>query len=141
MNKNKTAGTLLAVLGAILLVGGLYLAISYMGTLMKGIIDFLSANSGEISDCGIGVPDMFIELKDQFATLILPVLYLGIPLAVVIISVIMFLGGYYYGKGSFQDRLKQEMEHEEKIEQEVERRVGKKSMKGKKQKEEPEEEE
>ncbi len=136
MNKNKFLGIVLGAVGVVILIGGLYLAISYVGTLMKAMIDFISANSSAISRCGVTVPDMFMELKDQFATLILPMLYLGIPLAVVLISVVMFAGGYYFGRGSLQDDLRDKDKRQEEIEREVERRVGGR----KKDIEEPEEE-
>lgn len=137
MNRNKFMGIILGLAGLLILVGGLFLAISYLGTLMKGMIDFISANANRISQCGITVPDMFVELRDQFATLILPMLYLGIPVAVIVISVLMFYGGYFFGRGSLQDEMKDKSKKEEEIETEVERRVGTK----KKPEKEPEEEE
>ena len=95
MNPTKFMGLLLGVIGVVLLAGGLYLAISYIGTLMN---------------------------------------------AMVLISLIMFAGGYYYGKGSLKDELHKEMKHEEEVEEEVERRVSKKKRRPEPE-EEPEEEE
>lgn len=123
MNRSKFLGLVLGVLGVALLGGGIYMAMTYLGTILNAMVDFISANSGAISNCGISVPPMFLELKDQLATTIIPGVYLGVPLAVILISVIMFAGGYFYGRGSFQDQLSQERKHEEEMEQEVERRV------------------
>ncbi len=141
MNPSKFMGIVLGVVGVALLIGGIYLAISYVGAIMNAMIDFVATNSGAISRCGITVPDEIVQLKDQVATTILPALYLGIPLAVILISVIMFAGGYYFGRGSFEDQLKGEKKHEEEVEEEVERRMGKRRRVSKKEPEEEEEEE
>lgn len=136
MNKNKLLGMVLGVVGLVILIGGLYLAISYVGTLMKTMIDFISSNNDAISRCGINVPERFVELSNQFATNILPMLYLGIPLAVVLIAVVMFASGYFFGKGALQDELDSERKKKEEIDSEVRKRVGKRTVI-----EEPEEEE
>lgn len=137
MNGTKLIGIVLGFAGVVLLVGGIYLAISYVGAIMNGMIDFFAANGGAIANCGIGVPDELAQLKDQVATVILPGVYLGIPVAVILTSAIMFAGGYFFGKGSLKDDMNKEKRREEEVEQEVERRVVKKSAK----KEEPVEEE
>ena len=36
-------------------------------------------------------------------TSILPFMYIGIPLAMIIVSILMFMGGAYYHKGKFDD--------------------------------------
>lgn len=139
MNKSKFAGIVLGCIGVILLGGGIYLAVSYVGTIMNAMIEFVTTNSGAISSCGISIPDEIVALKDQVATTILPGLYLGVPLAVILISAVMFAGGYFYGRGSYQDELDRRRKEEEKVEQEVERRISRKKREPKK--EEPEEEE
>ncbi len=141
MNRTKFMGIVLGLIGVILLAGGIYLAISYVGAIMNAMIDFVTTNSGAISSCGITVPDEIAELKGQVATTILPGLYLGIPLAVIVISVIMFAGGYFFGRGSYQDQLSRERKQEEEVEEEVERRVSTKRRRPKKEPEEEEEEE
>ena len=134
-------GIVLGIVGVVLLVGSIYLAISYVGAIMNAMIEFVATNGGAISRCGITLPDEIVQLKDQVATTILPALYLGIPLAVVVISAIMFAGGYYYGRGSVVDEMKKERKHEEEVEEEVERRIGKRKRKPKEEPEEEEEEE
>jgi uncharacterized membrane protein len=141
MNRTKFSGFVLGIAGVVLLAVGIYLAISYVGTLMNAMIDFVSKNSGAISNCGITVPDEIAKLKDQVATTIIPGLYLGIPLATIVIAVIMFAGGYFFGRGSYQDQLDRKKKQEEELEEEVERRIGKKGQGSTKEPEEEEEEE
>jgi hypothetical protein len=134
-------GMILGIIGVVLLVGSIYFAISYVGAIMNTMIEFVATNSGAISRCGITMPDEIVQLKDQVATTILPALYLGIPLAVVVISAVMFAGGYYYGRGSIVDEMKRERKHEEEMEEEVERRMGRRKRKPKEEPGEEEEEE
>lgn len=125
MKKNKFVSLVLAVIGALLVIGGLYFLASYLSYFGQGLIDFVSVNNVEtISRCGIVVPDMFLQLRDQFATVIVPLLYLGIPVAVILISVIWFLSGYYFGKSRIQEDLDFESRRKQEIEKEVQKRVG-----------------
>jgi hypothetical protein len=136
MKKNKLMSLVLAIIGAALVIGGLYLLISYLNYFGQGLIQFVSANNVEtISRCGIVVPDMFLQLRDQFATAIIPVLYLGIPVAVILISVIWFLSGYYLGKSRIQEDLESEAKRKMEIEEEVQKRVGGRKSKSPKEEE------
>ena len=126
--KNKILAIVLGLVGAILVIASLYLAISYFSYIGKVIIEFLSANNAQnLSSCGIVVPQAFIDMRDQFPTTILPMLYLGIPLLVVAISLIMFGSGYFYGKHSMEMEAESHKQREERIQREVEMRVSGKS--------------
>lgn len=123
--KNKILAIVLGLAGAILVVASLYFGINYLSYLGKAIIEFLSANNIQtLTSCGIVVPPVFTEMSEQFPTTILPTLYLGIPLLVVAISLIMFGSGYFYGKHSMEMQAEARKQREEHIEREVERRIG-----------------
>lgn len=147
MKKNKLISLFLGIIGALLVIGGLYVAIFYLNYFGQGLIEFVSVNNVEsISKCGIVVPDMFLQLRDQFATTILPVLYLGVPIAIILISAIWFLSGYYFGKSRIEEDLEGREKRKKEIEEEVQKRVGKGKMKKEpeeeyEEEEEPEEEE
>ncbi len=140
MKKNRFISFVLAAIGAVLVLGGLYMLVSYLNYFGQGLIDFVSVNNVDtISRCGIVVPDMFLQLRDQFATAIIPMLYLGFPIAVIVISVIWFLSGYYLGKSVFQEDLESKEKRQKEIEEEVEKRVGGRKTKGSKKEAEEEE--
>jgi len=124
MLKNKIMSYILSIIGTVLVIGGLYILISYLSFLGKGAIDFVSTNNVDtISRCGIVVPDMFIQLRDQFATVVVPVLYLGIPVAMILVSIIWFFSGYYFGRYSVEEDLAMEVRKKQEIKQEVEERI------------------
>ena len=123
--KNKIFAIVLGLLGAILVIASLYFAISYFSYIGKVIIEFFSANNmANLASCGIVVPSAFTEIRDQFPTALLPMLYLGIPLFLVALSLIMFGSGYFFGKYSMEMQAEARKQREEHIEREVERRIG-----------------
>jgi len=123
--KNKILAVVLGLVGAVLVVASLYFAISYLSYLGKVVIEFFSANNMDnLASCGIVVPSAFTDMRDQFPTTILPMLYLGIPLLVVAISFIMFGSGYFFGKHSMEREAEAHRQREEHIQREVERRTG-----------------
>lgn len=139
--KNKALALLLGVLGVVVLVGGVYYALTYFSYLGNLIIAFFSANSvQDLSSCGLYIPEGFNGLRDQIATTILPLLYLGVPLFLILVSVLMFCSGYYFGRHSTESQHKERVKREEEIKQEVAKRMGRKQMKATEE-EEPEEEE
>jgi|GEM_PF-1596275 len=124
MKKNKLISLVLAVIGAVAVLGGLYLVVSYLSYFGQGMIQFVSVNNVDtISRCGIVVPDMFLQLRDQFATAIVPLLYLGFPIAVILISVIWFLSGYYLGKSRIEEDLDTHEKRKKEIDAEVSKRI------------------
>ena len=128
--KNKALSLILGVLGVIVIIGSVYYALTYFSYLGNLIIAFFSANSvQDLSSCGLYVPEGFNGLRDQIATTILPMLYLGVPLTLIAISALMFGSGYYFGRHSFESQHKERTKREEEIKQEVARRIGKKEMK------------
>jgi hypothetical protein len=127
--KNKIFAIVLGLVGAILVVASLYFGISYLSSLGRVIIDFISANNIQtLTSCGIVVPPAFTEISDQFPTTILPMLYLGIPLLVVVISLVMFGSGYFFGKYTMEKEAEAHRLREEHIQREVERRTGGKAQ-------------
>lgn len=148
MNKNKLACFLLVLLGFMVMFGAAYVIISYAQGVIGAIVDFVTTNDfTKLQQCGVNPPGEFSKLKSDFATLILPALYLGIPVLLLVISALMFLAGFYYHKGKMQDdsqkeeQLEREMVHKvvQKMEKErqggpVQRPTPRKAMK------EPEEE-
>jgi hypothetical protein len=123
--KNKIIAIALGLLGVAVLVAGLYYTLNYLGYIGNLLITFFSANSVDsLNSCGLSVPQGFNEIRDQVATSILPMLYLGLPITLLAICVLMFLSGYFYGKHTMERDAESRKQREEHIQREVERRVG-----------------
>ena len=104
MNKSKLTGLLFVVLGALVILGASYVIISYASDMLTAIVDFVTTNDfTKLQQCGIDPPSQFQKLRTELTTMILPSLYIGLPVLLIILSALMFLGGFYYHKGKFED--------------------------------------
>jgi len=137
MNKFKMIGILFVVLGALVIISASYLVMSYASDLLTAIVDFVTTTDFQkLQQCGVTAPGEFHKLKNELATMVLPFLYLGIPIILIILSVLMFLGGFYYHRGRDMD----EMEKTKELERHLLRKAVKKIQGEKPSSDEPEEE-
>jgi hypothetical protein len=138
--KNKILAILFGVIGVIAVVACLYAGVTYLGFIGKALIEFFSpGNISAMNGCGIATPQEFVDIRNQLPTTLLPAIYIGIPLSLIIISALMFASGYFYGKHNFEQGLGDKKKRDAEVEQEVSRRLEKKSTRS--MIEEPEEEE
>jgi hypothetical protein len=115
MNKNKILSCLFLILAAIVVVGSVYVFVSYATDILNAIVDFITSNDlRKLAQCGAVLPTQFSKIKADFTTLILPSMYYGIPALLIIVSFLMFFAGYFYHKGRSEDEVwrKEEIERE-----------------------------
>lgn len=128
MNKSKMVGFLFVLLGVLVIVGSAYVLISYASEMFGAIVDFVTTNDfTKLQQCGVSPPAQFNKLKNDLTTVVLPSLYIGLPLLLIILSFLMFLGGFYYHKGRHEEELRKV----EEMEREMVHRVVKKMQRGK----------
>ncbi|MEO0250152.1 MAG: hypothetical protein ABIN58_11635, partial [candidate division WOR-3 bacterium] len=97
--KNKVLAIIFGIIGVVVVIACLYAGVTYLGFIGKALIEFFSpANISAMNGCGIATPQEFIDIRNQLPTTLLPAIYIGIPLALIIISTLMFLSGYFFGK-------------------------------------------
>jgi hypothetical protein len=113
MSKYKMVSYLFILLGILVFAGSAYLLISYASDILRAVVEFVTTNDyTKLQQCGVNPPSQFDRLKNEFATIILPSLYLG-PIALfVVISALMFLAGIYYQRGKVEDDAKKHEEME-----------------------------
>jgi hypothetical protein len=104
MNRFKLISYMFLALWALVVVGAAYVIISYATGLIGAIVDFVTTNDfTKLQQCGINPPAEFGKLKTEFASVILPALYLGLPVMLIIISTIAVFAGSYYYRGKLED--------------------------------------
>jgi len=104
MNKNKVASILLVVLGLIIAGGAVYLVLSYATDVLQAIVDFASSNDlSKLDKCGISMPPQFMKMKADLFTVIMPFLWIGMPIVLLVISMLMFMAGFYYHRARHED--------------------------------------
>jgi hypothetical protein len=116
MSKYKLVSYLFVLLGLIIIIGAAYLIISYASDILNAIVDFVSTNGfAKLQQCGVTPPPQFSKIKADLTSVILPFLYVGIPLLLIVISALMFMGGFYYHKGKFEDESRKHEELERQM--------------------------
>jgi hypothetical protein len=104
LSKYKLVSYLFVILGLLVIVGAAYVIILYATGLINAVVDFVTTNDySKLQQCGVTPPNEFAKLKNEFATLILPAMYLGIPAVLIAVSALMFLAGTYYYRGKLED--------------------------------------
>jgi hypothetical protein len=123
-SKNKMVSYLFVILGLLVMAGAAYLIVSYATVLLGAIVDFVTTNDfAKLQQCGVNTPEQFNQVKADLTGVILPFMYLGIPLLFLVISAIMFMAGYYYHKGRHEDESWNKAELEKKIVHKVVKRM------------------
>lgn len=126
--KNKLMAILFGVIGVIVVLACLYEAVTYLGFIGKALIEFFSpGNISAMNGCGISTPQEFIDIRNQLPTMLLPAIYIGIPVALILISAFMFASGYFYGKHKIEQGMKDSEKRKKEVDEEVSRRLGRKS--------------
>ncbi len=118
MNRYKLISYLLILLGVVVIVGSGFLIFSYASTIISAIVNFISTNDySKLQQCGVNTPPEFNKVKADFATVILPFFYVGLPVLLIIVSYLMFMAGFFYHRGKQDDdakkheQLEREMVH------------------------------
>ena len=107
MNKNKILSWLMILLAVIVSVGSIFVLISYATDILKAVVDFITQNDlKKLASCGAVFPSQFDTIKNDFTALLLPALYYGTPLLLLLVSLLMFCAGYFYSKGKSEDESK-----------------------------------
>jgi len=120
MNKNKFFSWFFVVLAAAVMIGSVFVFVSYATDILNAIVDFITSNDlKKLAQCGAVLPPQFERIKGDFTTLILPLLYYGIPGLLLAVSVLMFFSGYFYHKGHHEE----ETRNREEIERDMIRKA------------------
>ncbi len=119
MVNNKVKYNILVFLGILVIAASSLAIISYGTSILNVISDFVSSNgASKLNSCGVDY-SRFDQIKNDTTTLLFPAIYVGVPLLMIVLSVIMFYGGVYYNQAKLAD----EAEHRQKIEAEIIKKV------------------
>jgi hypothetical protein len=124
MNKSKFLGILLVLVGVAVIVSASYVAAIYSTAILDSIANFVTSNNlVSLKNCGVTPPSQFNVIKDDMTTVLLPSLYVGLPLIMLFLSVIMFLAGAFYYKGMLHDETIKREQMKQDLEAEIVKRV------------------
>jgi len=125
MNKSKVVSFLFVLLGIVVMVGALYVIMSYATDMLRAVVDFVTTNDfTKLQQCGVSSPPEFSKIKADFVTLIMPFMYIGLPMLIITISVLMFLGGFYYHKARDEEETKKTSDLKRQMVQKIVKKMG-----------------
>jgi len=129
MNKNKILSGLFVILGLIIICAGVYILVSYGTDILSTIKDFATTSGTKLSQCGAQMPPEFNMVKTDYDMLMVPALYFGSTALLVVLSLAMFLAGYYYHKGRAEDEVRKKEEIEREMIRKASERVARQKAK------------
>jgi len=115
MNKSKFLSYLFIVLNLIIGIASVYILVSYAVEVLQAVEDFIKLNNlAKLTSCGATMPTQFSNIAAD-SKIIIPVLFYGLPILLILVSVLMFFAGFYYHSG----RQAEERKKREEIEREM----------------------
>ncbi|MFH1394477.1 MAG: hypothetical protein ABII71_03580 [Candidatus Micrarchaeota archaeon] len=100
MNRQKLTSMLLVLLSLVLVISSAYGVITYTSDVLNSLLDFVTTNDfAKLASCGVNIPEKMLDLKGELTTVMLPALYLGLPVVLILLCLMMFFAGYYYHRG------------------------------------------
>jgi hypothetical protein len=100
MGKHNVVSGILVLVVILIIVVSTYTVLSYATGVLNAAVAFASSDqAGKLKACGITPPPELFKLEADVPTLVLPAIYVGLPGLAIIIAILMFIAGYYYGGG------------------------------------------
>ncbi|MGV8085272.1 MAG: hypothetical protein ACP5N9_03420 [Candidatus Bilamarchaeum sp.] len=111
MDKNKLWSYFFLVIGLLVITVSTYLVLYNAGDVILAVSDLLTkADSTKFAQCGLQYSSYIDRYKTDFAPIIIPFIVFGVPILALLLSFVMFLSGFYYGKTKVDSVSKPEAE-------------------------------
>lgn len=101
MGKYNIISGILVLAVILMIAASTFMAVSYATGVLNAALAFASSDQvGKLQSCGITPPAELYKLRADIPGLLLPAIYVGLPGLMLIIAILMFIAGYFYGKGN-----------------------------------------
>lgn len=104
MSKRTEISGILVLVVILMIAISTWMVVTYSTGVLTSAVAFASSNPmSKFIACGITPPQELFKLQADIPTILLPGVYVGFPGLMVLISILMFIAGYYYGneKGDY----------------------------------------
>jgi len=100
MGKNNRVSGVLVLIVILAIAMSTFMAVAYSTGVLTAAVAFASTDQiAKIQSCGVTLPPELFRLQADVPGFVLPAIYVGFPSLMIIISILMFIAGYYYGSG------------------------------------------
>jgi hypothetical protein len=98
MGKHNVVSGVLVLVVILMIAISAYMVVNYTTGVLNAAVSFASSSQiGKLAGCGVTVPPELFKLQSDIPSLLLPAIYVGFPGLMVLIAILMFIAGYYYG--------------------------------------------
>jgi len=98
MGKNNNVSAMLVLAVVLMIAITTYLVVNYTTGVVTAAIAFAQTDQmTKLQACGVAVPPELFKLKNDIPSLLLPATYVGLPGLMILIAILMFVAGHYYG--------------------------------------------
>ena len=101
MGKHNTVSGVLVLIVILMIAISTVMVVGYATGVLTAAVAFASTDQvAKLQACGVSTPDELFKLRSDIPNLLLPLIYVGFPSLMVILSIMMFIAGHYYGNGN-----------------------------------------
>ncbi len=98
MGKHNTVSGILVLVVILAIAISAYMAVNYATGILNSALAFTSTDTiAKLQACGINAPPELYKLQYDIPNTLLPAIYVGFPGLMIVIAILMFIAGHYYG--------------------------------------------
>lgn len=100
MSKHNIVSGILVLVVILMIAISTFMVVAYATGVLTAAVAFASTDQiAKLQACGITAPVELFKLRADVPGLLLPAIYVGFPGLMIILSILMFIAGYYYANG------------------------------------------
>lgn len=100
MGKHNVVSGILVLVVILMIAISTFMVVTYTTGVLTAAVAFASTDQiAKLQACGITTPTELFKLRADIPSLLLPAIYVGLPGLMIILAILMFIAGYYYGTG------------------------------------------
>ena len=101
MGKHNTVSGIIVFVVVLTIIATTAMVVMYATGVLSTAVAFASSDQvAKMQACGIAAPPELYKLQYDVSTLLIPAVYVGFPGLMILLSVLMFIAGHYYGSNT-----------------------------------------
>ena len=99
MGRHNTVSGILVLIVVLMIAATAFMVISYANGVISAALAFASTDQiAKMQACGIAAPAELSKLRADLPNVLLPAIYVGFPVLMIMLSILMFFAGYFHGE-------------------------------------------
>ncbi|HLD09037.1 MAG TPA: hypothetical protein VJB68_03220 [Methylophilaceae bacterium] len=98
MGKHNTLSGVIVLIVILMIAATTLAVVNYTTNVLGAAVAFASTDQiDKVQACGVTLPAELFKLKYDIPNMLLPAIYAGLPALMILIAILMFVAGHYYG--------------------------------------------